>query len=216
MRLYRPALAVAVIASAFAFVMPSDAAPVYQGKSFHLADAKGDGNGINDQGEGLSAASAPVGGYDGYDILGVDYKGMGTMVKKGRIYFPQCTGFTVTMTFGAALGPSAIIRTTGVGVVNDALWWLQYDGKATTLRYGHKSADVTGSTDDTIALKTPAKVSGATVTWTVLESDLKATGEKLSKFSVSGMGATVRTNTGVVTAPQWDEIPNGDAFFKAC
>ena len=215
MRLIRPALAVAGLATAFAFAVPSDAAPAYKAKSFHLADAKGDGNSLNDQGLGLNDSSVAAAGVDGYDILGVDYKGTGKMVKRGRVYIPQCTGFTVTMTFGAAPGPSSIIRATGTGVANDLLWWLQYDGKATTLRYGHDDGSVTG-TDDSIDLKTPAKVAGSSITWTVLESDVKATGEKLQKFSVSGIGASVRTNTGVVTAPQWDSIPEGDSSYKAC
>ena len=214
MRLIRPALAVTLVASAFAFALPSDAAPAYKAKSFHLADAKGDGNSLNDQGLGLNDSSVAAAGVDGYDILGVDYKGTGTMVKKGRVYIPQCTGFTVTMTFAAAPGPSSIIRATGTGVANDLLWWLQY-GKASTLRYGHDDGSPTG-TDDSIDLKTPVKVSGSKITWTVLESDVKATGEKLQKLTVSGIGASVRTNTGVVTAPQWDAIPEGDSAFKAC
>ena len=36
-------VAVAVLGSAFALAVPSDAAPAYKAKSFHLADAKGDG-----------------------------------------------------------------------------------------------------------------------------------------------------------------------------
>ena len=216
MRMLRPVVAVAALGVAIGLTAPSDAAPIYKAKTLTVTDDKGDANAINDQGLGLNDSSVAAVGYDGYDILKVDYKGMGTMVKKGRIYIPTCTGFTVTMTFGAALGPAAIVRATGVGVINDALWWLQWDGSAATIRYGHSSSDVTGSTDDSYTLSTPAKISGSSITWTVLEKDLKATGEKLQKFAISGIGASVRTSTGVVTAPQWDAIPEGDATFKAC
>ncbi|MDP9183462.1 MAG: hypothetical protein M3P04_11880 [Actinomycetota bacterium] len=221
MRFTRPAICVVAVASAIALTAPSDAAPTYKAKTLALADDKGDANGLNDQGLGLSDSSLPAAGYDGYDIVKLDYKGTGTMTKKGRIYVPKCTGFTVKMTFAAAPGPQSVIRVTGTGVVNDALWWLQYNGTRTTLRYGHSSDDVTGSTDDTIDLKTPAKVEGSSITWTVLESDVKASGEKLLKFTAAGIGASVRTNASVpgvggATVPQWDAIPEGDASFKAC
>lgn len=216
MRLVRPVVCVAALASAIALTAPSDAAPAYKAKTLSISDAAGDGNALNDQGLGLADESLPAAGYDGYDIVKLDYKGTGKVVKKGRVFVSQCTGFTVAMTFKAAPGPQSIIRVTGVGVVNDALWWLQYDGTKTTLRYGHTDDSPTGSTSATVDLKTPAKVEGSTITWTVLESDVKGSGEKLQKLSLSGVGASVRTTTGVVTAPQWDAIPEGDASFKAC
>ena len=221
MKLVRPVLCLALASAVITLSAPSDAAPAYKAKTLSIADVSGDANGLNDQGLGLADANVPAAGVDGYDILKLDYKGTGVMVKKGRIYVPRCTGFTVKMTFAAAPGPQSVIRVTGIGTVNDALWWLQYTGTATTLRYGHSSDDVTGSTDDTIDLKTPAKVEGSSITWTVLESDVKATGEKLLKFTASGIGASVRTNgsvpgVGGVTVPQWDAIPEGDASFKSC
>lgn len=218
MKLVRPALAVAAAGSLLALAVPSQAAtPAYKPKTLALTDDAGDGNGLNDQGLGLSDQNAPAAGYDGFDIVKLEYAGTGTMIKKGRVYLPQCTGFTVKMTFAGAVGPQTIIRVTGVGVNNDARWWIQQEGTASTIRYGHSdAAEATGSTDDQIALSTPAKVDGNTITWTVKEADVKATGEILQKFSVSGVGASVRLTTGVVTAPQWDAIPEGDALFKAC
>lgn len=217
MRPVRPAVCVAALASAIAFTAPSDAAPAYKAKSLSIADASGDANGLNDQGFGLADDSVAAAGYDPYDIVKLGYKSTGTMVKKGRTYVARCTGFTVTLTFKAAPGPQSIIRVTGVGPVNDALWWLQYDGTKTTLRFGHTDdAEPTGSTDDSVDLTKPAKIVGSSITWTVLESDVKASGEKLLKFAATGVGASVRTTTGVVTAPQWDAIPEGDASFKPC
>lgn len=217
MRFVRPALCLAAAASVLAFVVPSDAAPAYKSKTLTVADDTGDANAVNDQGLGLTDGSAPAVGYDGYDIVKLAYKSTGVMVKRGRLYVPRCTGFTVTMALAAAPGPQAIYRVTGVGVNQDALWWLQYDGKEATLRYGHAdSGEVTGSTDDSITLKTPIKIAEGNMTWTVLESDVKATDEKLSKLRVSGIGASIRTTTGVVTVPQWDAIPEGDASFKPC
>lgn len=216
MRLMRPVVVAAALLSAVVLTAPSDAAPVYKAKSLSITDASGDGNAINDQGLGVTDSSAPAAGVDGYDIIKLDYLGTGKMIKKGRVYLPNCTGFTVKLTFKGAIGPQAIIRVTGVGTVNDARWWLQYDGTKTTIRYGHTSSDVTGSTDVTATLTTPAKVDGATLTFTVLEADVKATDEKLQKLTLSAVGASVRTTTGVVTAPQWDAIPEGSASFKAC
>jgi len=218
MKLVRPAVCVATLGALVALAVPSQAAPpAYKGKTLSVADDTGDGNGLNDQGLGLADTSVPAVGYDGYDIVKVDYLGTGTMTKKGRRFIPKCTGFTVSMTFAAAPGPQSIIRVTGSGTVQDALWWIQLEGTEGSIRYGHTdSAEPTGSTDDTVVLSTPVKIDGSTITWTVTENDVKATGETLQKLRINGIGASVRTTTGVVTAPQWDAIPEGDLSFKPC
>jgi hypothetical protein len=215
MRLIRPAVCLAALGVAAGLIAPSDAAPVYKAKKLVLADAAGDGNGLNGQGlEDVGSVSTPVQNAP-FDITKVEYTGTGKMVKKGRIYVPTCTGFTITMTLGAAPDANTIYRITGNGVANDGLWWIQYNGGKATIRYGTED-EASNLADHQIDLSTPAKITGSVVTFTVLEKDLKATGEKLLKFSISAPGAHDRADLVALTVPEWDSVDDYDGVFKPC
>jgi hypothetical protein len=215
MRLLRPAVAVAALGVAVGLVVPSDAAPAYKPKTLVLTDDAGDGNGLNGQGlVDFGSVPTPVQNA-ATDITKVEYAGTGVMVKRGRIYVPTCTGFTVKLTLGAAPDATTIYRLTGNGVINDGLWWIQYSAGEATIRYG-TSEEAGNLADHQIALSTPAKVVGSVVTFTVLEKDLKATGEKLQKFSISTPGAHDRADLVAVTVPEWDSVADHEGAFKPC
>jgi hypothetical protein len=67
-----------------------------------------------------------------------------------------------------------------------------------------------------LPLTTPAKVDGSTVLFTVLEKDLKATGEKLTSFRMTAPGAHDRADLVAVTVPEWDEVADYEGEFKPC
>ena len=215
MRLIRPAVCIAAIASVVALTAPSDAAPAYKPKTLVLTDDAGDGNGLNGQGFADAGSQATPVQAAGTDIVKVAYASTGFMQKKGRIYVPKCTGFTVKLTLGGAPMDQTIYRITGTGVQQDGLWWVQYSGGKATLRYG-TADEAANLADHQIDLTTPAKVDGSTVTFTVLESDVKATGENLSKFRISTPGAHDRADLVAVTVPEWDELADSSSSFKPC
>lgn len=215
MRIIRPALCLAAVACGAALVVPSQAAPVFKPKTLTLTDAAGDGNGLNGQGF-VDAGSHPTPVQNAAtDMLKVEYASTGFMQKKGRTYVRRCTGFTIKMVLSAAPDAGTIYRITGNGVVNDGLWWIQYSGGEATLRYG--TAEESDNLEDhEVPLKTPAKVTGSTVLFTILEADLKGSGEKLSSFRITTPGAHDRADLVLLTVPAWDEVADSESDFKPC
>ena len=195
-RLLRPALGLA-LTSAAVLAVSAGAAP----KPLALKDAAGDANALNGQGV-LAVGGAPgPGSQAGKDVLALT---MGTIPGK------TCTGYTATVELAAPPTSNTIYRVLGTTATNADLFWLQYDnnpvaGTTTTLRIG------AGAT----ALTAPAKVSGNKITFTVVEKDLKAAGEKLG-LTVVAPGVDVRTSSGRATVPSWDTLDNETVNFKPC
>ncbi len=208
-RLLRPAVGLASVA-ALLLATGASAAP----NSLKLTDVKGDANAINGQGvvRGLGDRSGPIQKADA-DIVSVTFASTGTTktVKRKKVF--TCTGFTATMELAAPAGSATVYRVLGSGVVNSSLFWLQYNnaptGRTTTIRHNDGSSKTTPIAD--------AKLDGNKIVFTVTEKDLKATGEKLAKFTMGGLGADVRTSTGVVTVPSFDSIDTDDTkSFSPC
>jgi hypothetical protein len=215
MRLFRPAVCVAAIASVVALSAPSDAAPAFKPKTLVLTDTAGDGNGLNGQGFADAGSQATPAQAAGTDMVKVEYASTGYMLKKGRIFVPKCTGFTIKMTLSAAPMAQTIYRITGTGVNEDGLWWIQYSGGVATLRYG-TADEASNLADHQINLTTPAKVDGSSVLFTILETDVKASGENLAKFKITAPGAHDRADLVALTVPEWDEVKDYDGTYKPC
>jgi hypothetical protein len=185
-------------------------------KKLQLTDAAGDANGVNDQGTGVgvSNGSPGPGSQPSKDILGVSYAS--TLVKKAGVV--TCSGFTVTLKLAAPPDASGTLyRVDGKGVTDASLWWLQYDGATTKVRW----SDGTSSnplSSGSVALVNAAVVSGSSITFRVTESDLKASNERPKGFVISAPGADVRSVIpNAATVPQWDILPTDDGkTFKPC
>lgn len=214
-KLVRPVAAAGVAGTLMLGLPAHAAAPVYKPKVLTLTDAKGDGNGLNGQGF-VSGVSVPTPADNaGADFQKVEYRSTGVMVKKGTRYVPRCTGFTVKVTLGGAPASQTIYRLTGTGVANDGLWWIQYSGGEADIRYG-TAAEAESLSDHTVPLTTPAKVVGSTITFTVLERDVKATGEKLTAFRITAPGAHNRADLVALTVPEWDEVADYEGVYRPC
>lgn len=178
-------------------------------KPLVLTDQAGDANGVNGQGLVTEGPEGTAGGPSQaqYDIKSVTF----APLTKGK----TCLGYTATMELtGPASLTNTLYRIQGVGSVNTALFWLQFQnnpvgGTSTTIRHSSGTSTTTG-------LSKAAVVQGNKITWTVTKKDLKATGEKETGTVISALGADVRTSTGVVTVPMWDQIPNGDKSITVC
>jgi hypothetical protein len=209
-RLARPALALAAVATAV-LATSASAAP----NTLTLTDTKGDANAINGQGlqPGLGDNAGPVQKSDS-DIVSVTLASTGVTKKvKGKSSF-TCTGFTAVMELAAPAGSASVYRVLGGGVVNASQFWLQYSnsptGITTTIRHNDGAAKTT-------PLATPAKLDGNKILFTVTEKDLKAAGEKLATFKMSGLGADARTSNGAATVPSWDNIDEDETkSFSPC
>ena len=179
-----------------------------------LTDIKGDANAVNGQGlePGMGNNAGPAQRNE-LDIVSVSLASTGvtTTVKKKKVF--TCTGFTATMELSAPAGANASYRILGTGVLNATQFWLQYStaatGTTTTMRHNDGAAKTT-------ALKTPAKLEGNKIVFTVTEADLKATGEKLAEFKMGSLGADTRTAT-AATVPAWDTMDEDETkSFSPC
>lgn len=202
---YRLVLALAATGSLLTGVAAAGAAGP---ATLKIKDAVGDANAFNDQGSGeLPAPNPGVGSQAGKDIVDITY----ATLKKGG----KCVGFTATLKLSGPAEANTLYRLRGKGTFNTNLWWLQYDGDRTTVRWSSDPNEPLASGSG--GLKSPAVVAGSTITWKVVESDLKMSGEKLAAFVLSGPGSDIRTSTPAVTAPQWDALPVDPAkSFKPC
>lgn len=210
-RLARPALLLALAAGA-ALALPASAAPP---NTITLTDVKGDANAINGQGAASGAGdhSGPIQKADS-DLVSVTLASTGTTKKIKRKTVFTCTGFTATIELAAPAGAASVYRVLGKGIADASQFWLQYNaaptGTTSTIRYNDGAAK-------TAELATPAKLDGNKITFVVTEADLKAASEKLATFTMSALGADVRTSTGAATVPSWDGIDTDDAkTFSPC
>lgn len=205
MKLVRPVLA---LTSGLALALGSTASfAAAKPAVLNLTDPAGDANALNGQGgvtgDPFNGTGTPVGSQADKDIVSEVFTS--TYAKKA------CTGFTVDLTFTGTPGTNTNFRVLGTGPVNTSTWWLTYNGTRSYIRY---SAGTAASAD----LATPVVVKDKTVTFTVLEADLKATGESLKSFVLTGPGADIRTLVpgAGVTLPMWDTLPESDKTFKPC
>lgn len=209
-RLLRPAAGLSLVAAAV-LASGATAAP----NTLTLTDAKGDANGVNGQGvvTGVGDRSGPVQKADS-DIVSVTFDSLGTTkTVKGKKAF-TCGGFTATIELAAPAGSASVYRVLGTGVVNASQFWLQYNnaptGKTTTIRHNDGAAKTT-------PLGAEAKLDGNKIIFTVTDKDIKATGEKLDKFTLGSPGVDVRTSTGAATVPSYDSLePDESKSFAPC
>lgn len=184
-------------------------------KTLDLADPASDANAINAEGAATGCAgpacvdgtATPVGSQDSKDIVKMSLAS--TFAKVGKT--SVCNGFTITMTFTGAPDTTTNYRMLATSDIDTAAWWVQYNGTKTTLRYSNGTAT-------TVDLAKPAVVKDKTITFTVTEADIKASGETLKSLNLSSIGADIRTsvNSGTLTVPMWDQIPAGDGSYKPC
>jgi hypothetical protein len=162
-----------------------------------VVDPAGDANGINDQGEDVSGASAatPV-DYSPADITSVTFAN--TFAKKGSKLV--LTGFTVTLKLAAAPGPQLVYRVTAA-TPSCANVFFEYDTAADATIGKARCAGV--PTSKPIAI-TAAKVMGSSIVWTVPLASIPA------KTRLSALGASVRGLVGGSTTPS-ATVPQIDA-----
>ncbi len=197
----------AFVATAVVAVALSSAAFAAPANKLTITDRAGDGNALNGQGFEDLGETPGAGSQPDKDIVSISY----ASTSKGK----ACTGFTASLTLGGPPTANTLYRLRGTGAVNTNLWWLQYDGKSTTMRWSSDSSEPLASGSG--GLKFAAVVAGSTITFKVTEADLKSSGEKLASFTLNAPGADIRTVTPAVTAPQWDELPEDEAkSFKPC
>lgn len=202
-RLLRPALGLALVSAAVLAVGAGAAS-----KPLVLEDVAGDANALNDQGFGLGVDdnATPI-QYAPTDIVKATLAN--TVVKKA------CTGFTFTMEFAEPVDPSAsvIYRLLGSTTKNDAIFQIYLNngaaaGGETEVRHG------SGDEDNTFPLKTPAKIDGKTITFTVTTRDMKTFGDKPGN-RILDITAEVRVSSGVSFVPVVDQVAS-DKTFAMC
>ncbi len=197
-RLIRPAAALA-LTSAAVLAMSASAAT----KPLVLTDPKGDAF-LTDQGTG-TFGGVPGPSQDSRDVLSLT---MAPLPGKA------CTGYTTVLELAGAPSNNTVYRVLGTTAKNTSLFWLQYDnnpvnGTRTQLRFSD-------GTSQSVDLSTPAKVEGSKITFTVLDKDVKAAGEKLASLKIDLPGVDIRTSTGAATVPAHDSLDNEDKSFKVC
>ena len=202
-RLLRPALGLAAVSTAV-LAMGAGAAA----KPLVFEDAAGDANALNDQGfgAGFDNNATPI-QYAPTDIV----KTTLANTYAGK----KCTGFTLTMEFADAVDPSAsvIYRLLGATTKNDGIFQIYLnngaaDGGSTEVRHG------AGEEDNTFPLKTPAKIAGKTITWTISDREIKSFGDKPGN-KIMDMSAEVRVSSGVSFVPVVDQSLT-DKSFTMC
>jgi len=197
-RLVRPAAGLALV-SAVVLSLSASAAT----KPLVLTDPKGDAF-LTDQGTG-TFGGVPGPSQDSKDVVSMT---MAPLPGKA------CTGYTVVVELAGAPSSNTVYRVLGTTAKNTSLFWLQYEnnpvaGTRTQLRFSD-------GTSVAVPLTTPAKVEGSKITYTVLEKDVKAAGEKLASLKIDAPAVEVRTSTGAATVPAHDALENADKAFKVC
>ena len=203
-RLLRPALGLA-LASAALLSLGASAAT----KPLVLEDVTGDANALNDQGfgAGVDNNATPI-SYAPTDLVKATLAN--TIVQR------KCTGFTLTMEFAADVDPAAsvIYRLLGTTTNNDGIFQIYLNngaaaGGESEIRHG------AGEEDNTFALKTPAKVDGKTITFTVSDREMKAFGDKPGA-QIRDFAVEVRVSSGVSFVPVVDQIDATGKSFAMC
>lgn len=196
--LLRPAAGLALLSAAVLSLSASAAT-----KPLVLTDPKGDAF-LTDQGT-ATFGSVPGPSQDSKDVVSLTLAPL-----PGK----TCTGYSVVLELAGAPSSNTVYRVLGTTAKNTSLFWLQYDnnpvnGTRTQLRYSD-------GTSVSVPLTTPAKVDGSKITFTVLEKDVKAAGEKLASLTIAAPGVDIRTSTGAATVPAHDSLDNEDQSFKVC
>lgn len=213
----RTVLAAAVAAAAVAAPAAGAAAP----KAPQVKDLAGDANAANAQGFEDTATMVPDGGtstapasHAPADILSV--KWTSTVVKK------KVTGYTVALTLGAAPAAGLTYRVESTSPLCASLWYEYRVDPSGVAKTGIRCADQAAPIAYQAA---PAKVSGATITWTVPLAML-GKGYKAGTL-LDGLGAQTRGflwfagqtvplpvlgNTTGLTVPQLDHATSTAAF----
>lgn len=203
-RLLRPALGLAAVGTAVLALGATAAV-----KPLVLTDISGDANALNDQGfgAGVDNNATPV-SETSADIVKATLAN--TVVRK------KCTGFTLTMEFAGDVDPSlpAIYRLLGTTTKNDGIFQIYLNngalaGGETEVRHG------AGDADETFPLRTPAKVAGKTITFTVTDRDMKAFGDKPGNKILAPV-LEVRLSSGVSFVPVIDQLDASDKSFAMC
>jgi hypothetical protein len=199
-RLLRPALGLAAVSTAVLALGASSAA-----KPLVLEDVAGDANALNDQGfgAGVDDNATPV-SEAAADIVKATLAN--TMVGK------KCTGFTVTMEMAGDVDPSlpAIYRLLGNTTKNDGIFQIYLNngaaaGGESEIRHG------AGEEDNTFPMRTPAKVAGKTITFTISDKEMKAFGDKPGN-KITDFSLEVRGSSGVSFVPVIDQLVTDKSF----
>lgn len=203
-RLLRPALGLA-FASTAVLALGATAAT----KPLVIEDIAGDANALNDQFFGeVDNNPTPI-QYASADIVEATLAN----TFKGR----TCTGFTYTMEFSGEVDGAAslIYRLLGATTKNDNIFQIYFNngalgGGTTEVRYG------AGEEDETFELKTPAKIDGKKLVFTITTKEMRAFGEKPGG-KIFDLVPEVRVSSGVSFFPVIDRaIAPEDASFTMC
>ena len=172
-----------------------------------ITDPAGDANGANDQGTGGPVPSQSTGPaqYAGADITSVAFV---STFKTKRVHgkvVKKPTGFTATMTLGAAPGPETFYRiTTAIPSCEDL--FIEFGTDAATGGSAMRCPALPGGKETDYAI--PAAVqTGTTIKWTVPISALAA------GTTLQSLHAETRANPAVITAPAIDIADGGSATF---
>lgn len=195
------ALTLAAGAAVLALAVPSFGAGAPKPQ---IVDQTGDANGLNDQGEDVSPASAqtPV-DYSAADITSATFAS--TFARKGRKVVP--TGFTVTLALAAAPSTQLVYRVTAASASCTSLFF-EYETAADATVGKARCAGLPSSTPVPI---TGVKVVGNTIVWTVPASSIPA-GTTLSNLQASVRGLVGASSTPGATVPQIDAASSSKSF----
>lgn len=202
-RLLRPALGLA-LASCGILALGATAAA----KPVVVEDVAGDANALNDQFFGeVDNNPTPI-QYAPADIV----KATLANTFKGK----ECTGFTYTMEFSGDVSKSAplIYRLLAATTKNDSIQIYLNNGLVgggqTVVRYR------SGDTDERFELKTPAKIDGKKLVFTITAKEVKAFGEKPGG-KIFDLVPEVRFSTGASFFPVIDRAAAEEGkFFTIC
>jgi hypothetical protein len=176
-----------------------------------IGDPAGDANAANNQNlvhddhvpEGVTTPASMA----AYDVRAL------TLAPRGR-----CAGFTATIGLAGPPGGTAVLYRVKASTRRLHILWLEYgvrpgEAPTTTMVYSDPSAGIGQSV---VVLATPARVEGATVTFTVSAAELARTREPLRGAVLASLSVDVRTATQAVTAPQWDQLLGGTRTWRPC
>jgi len=173
-----------------------------------ISDPAGDANGLNDQGAGAPVPSQSTGPaeYAGADITKVAFVSTFKTTRAHGKVIKKPTGFTVTMTLGAAPMPETFYRITAAIPACDSLF-IEFGTDAATGGTAMRCPALPGQ-DGGIDYTVPEAVQkGSTIKWTVPVSALPA------GTTLQSLHAETRGNPALITAPAIDIADGGSATF---
>lgn len=196
------------------------------------SDQAGDANAVNNQGihevDVPSGTVTPV-SLAQYDLRSLTIAPTGSIAtrKAGRrtVRYFRCTGFTATVELA---GPPQSLATMYRVEANRAphhggngMFWLEHkhlphEEPVTDLRF-YKDPAVPTSPQVYVPLRTPARIEGTKITFTVTAADLAQAGERLGALRLTQLGADVRGYEAKVASPLWDQLVAGpSAVWAVC